>query len=147
MKAATYFLYGLVSVSGASNTTICGNCTNFNEHRVFVELPTCTIIGRSSLGSEIFNGIPYAQPPIGPLRLKPPQALSTMAGIVDATGQAAACPQLSASTESRQILADMDKRLLELPFLRPVEESEDCLSVSVQRPAGTTPNAKLPVLF
>lgn len=47
-------------------------------------------------GIETFKGIPYAQPPVGPLRLKPPVPLdpATDVGEIDATTSfPAACPQ------------------------------------------------------
>ncbi|OAQ71431.1 cholinesterase [Pochonia chlamydosporia 170] len=142
MKSAT-ILNALYIFTATVAAVSCGNC---NTQHVSVKLPFGTIIGRAGLTSETFNGIPYARPPVGPLRLKPPQALDVK-GIFNATGQAKACPQLLVSAKNRQVLADLDEKLLEFPFVQPVESSEDCLTVSVQRPSGTKAGERLPVLF
>lgn len=58
-----------------------------------VSLPYATVIGSSSHDVDSFKGIPYAQPPVGPLRLKPAQPISASIGEVQATGIPRACPQ------------------------------------------------------
>ncbi|KAM4065907.1 carboxylesterase family protein [Hirsutella rhossiliensis] len=97
--------------------------------KVNVDVPTGEgkITGKSRLGVEVFNGIPFADPPVGPLRLKPPRRLSRKLGNVDATGFAPACPQMFVSSE--------------------LNGQEDCLTVDVARPEGTKAGDKLPVLF
>lgn len=73
---------------------------------VTISKPTATIVGRTvpyadvnpiAAGSlESFKQIPFAQPPVGSLRLKPPVALDATKnlGTIDATVLAAkACPQ------------------------------------------------------
>ncbi|KAJ2981395.1 hypothetical protein NQ176_g2056 [Zarea fungicola] len=75
---------------------------------VQVRLPSgATIHGqRSSSGIDTFHGIPYALPPVGQLRLRPPQRLSLAeSDVVDATGKAAACPQLLVSPSDGYLLA------------------------------------------
>ena len=107
-----------------------------------------TIDGRSVSGIETFNGIPYAVPPIGSLRLRPPQRLpSDQIDRVDATGTAAACPQLLLSPADDTIVGQIGGKLLQARFLSNLTGQEDCLTVSVQRPANTKADAKLPVLF
>ncbi|KAI9170910.1 putative secreted lipase [Paramyrothecium foliicola] len=115
--------------------------------KVTVALPAGTVIGSSALSIESFRGIPYADPPVGSLRFKPPRRLSKALGTFDATGIAASCPQLFISSATRGLLGGILKELLDLPFLDAVSGQEDCLSISVQRPAGTKPGDKLPVLF
>ncbi|PNY23696.1 Carboxylic ester hydrolase [Tolypocladium capitatum] len=100
---------------------------------VTVSLPCGTIIGSSST-VETFNGIPYADPPVGPLRLKPPKKLSRDLRTFDATGIAAQCPQMPDAPDAA------------LPA-NATTGQEDCLTVSVQRPKGTKPSDGLPVLF
>ncbi|KFA70306.1 hypothetical protein S40285_01739 [Stachybotrys chlorohalonatus IBT 40285] len=114
---------------------------------VTVALPSGTVIGASLLSVESFRGIPFADPPVGPLRLKPPQRLSEPLGTFDATGIAPACPQMFISTGTRDLIGGVLQELLDLPFLQPVTGQEDCLSITVQRPAGTQAGDKLPVLF
>jgi len=110
--------------------------------------PSATVIGTSLLGVESFKGIPFADPPTGSLRLKPPQKLSTALGTFDATGNAAACPQMFFSTGGNDFLTSVLGDLLNTPLFQTVtDQSEDCLSITVARPAGTTAGAKLPVLF
>jgi hypothetical protein len=60
---------------------------------VTIAFPQGTIIGSTGTSVESFNGIPFAQPPTGALRLKPPQPLTAPLGTVTATGTAQACPQ------------------------------------------------------
>jgi carboxylesterase type B len=107
-----------------------------------------TIKGSSLLGVDSFNGIPFAQPPVGELRLKPPQALNTSYGAISATGIPAACPQFYAQVKSDQLLSNVLGTLLNTPLLQRVtSQDEDCLTVNVQRPSGVNSKAKLPVLF
>ncbi|KAF5325380.1 hypothetical protein D9619_009952 [Psilocybe cf. subviscida] len=79
------------------------------------------------LGVEFFGGIPFAEPPLRDLRLKPP-VLKTRLNIpqFDASSYGIGCLQPAANTS---------------------EFSEDCLTLNIHRPAGVAPNAKLPVMF
>lgn len=112
--------------------------------------PRATIIGSSIFGVETFNGIPYAQKPVGNLRFKPPRALHWPAGkSIRATGIPYACPQfmLSIGSTNPTVLRIMGK-LVKLPIFRTITlQSEDCLTLNVQRPHGTKAGDKLPVLF
>lgn len=51
-----------------------------------------SIVGRSRLDIEAFTAIPYAEPPIGDLRLRPPQKLKGILKDHDGTGLSPACP-------------------------------------------------------
>lgn len=102
--------------------------------QVTVVTPIGTIVGAVA-GVEAFNGIPFAEPPLKSLRLRPPVRLTHHLGHFDATAPAPACPQGPKSNNT-------------LPGLPPKPEGqEDCLTVTVQRPIGTSANASLPVLF
>ncbi|KAJ3712185.1 alpha/beta-hydrolase [Lentinula raphanica] len=78
-------------------------------------------------GTEKWLGIPYAAPPVGELRFKAPTPfVKTINELQQASTFGNACPQPPGD--------------LGAPM------SEDCLFLNVWRPAGTTSEAKLPVL-
>ena len=52
---------------------------------VVVDVEQGSLSGDSSSGVNIFRGIPYAAPPVGPLRWKPPQPVPAWRGIRTAT--------------------------------------------------------------
>ncbi|KAM4060686.1 carboxylesterase family protein [Hirsutella rhossiliensis] len=115
---------------------------------VSVDIPSVgSITGRSLLNTESFNAIPYADPPVGPLRLKPPKRFSGDLGTHDGTGIAPACPQMLISSKSGDFVSNIAGKVLDLPFLKVLQGQEDCLTLNVQRPAGTKAGDKLPVLF
>lgn len=113
---------------------------------VTIASPSATIVGASLLDVDTFNGIPFAQPPVGALRLKAPQPLTASLGTVNAVGIPKACPQLlfSDSVFPSSVLGN----LLDIPLLQKVTDAgEDCLTINVNRPAGTVAGDNLPVLF
>jgi para-nitrobenzyl esterase len=77
-----------------------------------------------------FKGIPYAAPPVGPLRWKPPQPVPPWNGVRPAVAYGARAMQ-------GHIWDDM--------FFFDDGPSEDCLYLNVWRPEGH-PDAKLPVM-
>ena len=81
-------------------------------------------------GMAVFRGIPYAAPPVGPLRWRPPQPGPTWSGTRDATAFGPACPQPT----TRGLVARA-----RLP------QSEDCLTLNVWSP-GLHPATPLPVM-
>ena len=57
------------------------NANEEGPNRVAIDIPTGgRVSGSTYLGVETFNGIPYSDPPVGLLRLKPPQRLSSDPG-------------------------------------------------------------------
>ncbi|KAI0193790.1 sterol esterase precursor [Xylaria flabelliformis] len=106
-----------------------------------------TVVGSSALGVENFGGIPFADPPVGNLRLRPPQRRTATLGTFDASGSGPSCPQFFFSTQG-DLITQVLGNLTNTPFFQTVTgQTEDCLTMRVQRPAGTKPDAKLPVLF
>ncbi|EGE00060.1 lipase [Trichophyton tonsurans CBS 112818] len=111
-----------------------------------VQLDYATVVGSSALGVDSFKGIPFAQPPVGKLRLKPPQPITGDLGTIKATGLPRACPQMY--LKSDEIPEDVLGRFINTPFFQTLTHAgEDCLTINVQKPATATPASKLPVLF
>jgi para-nitrobenzyl esterase len=99
--------------------------------RAIVRAAIGIVRGEASDGLLVFRGIPYALPPIGSNRWKPPVPVPAWTGERDATRFAAACFQPKSRPGS--IYAD------EPPMM-----SEDCLSLNI----WSLPNArKAPVLM
>lgn len=69
-----------------------------------------------------FNGIPYAKPPVGPLRWRMPEAPAPWAGVRDAAGFGNIAPQVA--SERGAVLGGT-----------PGTRSEDCLTLNIQTPA------------
>ncbi|GAB1736540.1 hypothetical protein NU219Hw_g7687t1 [Hortaea werneckii] len=113
-----------------------------------------TVIGSTTNRIDSFSGIPFALPPTGTLRLKPPQSRTSAfpGGTFTATAPAKACPQFAFQVDGtdlpNDIPSDVLGELLNTPLFQEVlNQDEDCLQINVQRPAGTSKDAKLPVLF
>ncbi|CAP61813.1 uncharacterized protein PODANS_5_2830 [Podospora anserina S mat+] len=116
--------------------------------RPTVSIAQGNVVGVSRINTEAFNGIPFAQAPVGPLRLKPPVRTTASFGTYDAGGIAAACPQFLADTDSEDLLAKIIDTVVNTAlFQKALKISEDCLNINVIRPAGTKAGDKLPVLF
>jgi carboxylesterase type B len=116
-----------------------------------ITIPAGTIIGSVS-AVETFNGIPYAESPAGLERLKPPKRRKELLDGFDATGKAASCPQMPfriGQVQTATTNASIAPAVANLPIFNTdsTNESEDCLTISVQRPLGTTSADSLPVLF
>ncbi|KAL2820702.1 Alpha/Beta hydrolase protein [Aspergillus granulosus] len=116
---------------------------------VTIASPAATIIG---LPGEVeqFPGVPFAKPPVGNLRFKPPVPLTEPYGVYEATENKDICPQFIASTtDGNSLLPRFFATLINSPiFQRPVlAASEDCLYLNIHRPAGAKEGDDLPVLF
>ena len=113
-----------------------------------VTIQNGTVIGSSSNGIDTFRGIPFAQPPTGTLRLKPPQTITESFGTITATATPTACPQFYQSVASGNLASDVLGLLLDTPLVQNLTEAgEDCLTINVQRPSNVTSDSKLPVVF
>lgn len=89
------------------------------------------IVEGESLGKVLaFRGLPYAAPPVGDLRFRPPQPPVPWKGVRSALDMGPACPQLIDADPTENNEAVM---------------SEDCLSLNVWTPR--TGGAKRPVMF
>ncbi|KAJ7700482.1 triacylglycerol lipase 3 [Mycena rosella] len=92
-----------------------------------IKLGNTTLVGLdiTLLGVDFFGGIPFAEPPLGHLRLQPP-VLKPLPdqGTLDASSYGPACLQTDLPLDTM---------------------SEDCLTINIYRPTGTPADAKLPV--
>ncbi len=100
--------------------------------RLAVETGLGTVRGLCRDGACIWKGIPYAAPPVGPLRFRPPRPPLPWTGERDATRSGAVAVQGRESMMS----GVSDKTAM----------SEDCLTLNVFAPAVPADGAKLPVV-
>ena len=112
-----------------------------------VAITNGTIIGTTSGSIDSFKGIPFAQPPVGPLRLRPPQPLMTSFGIFTSLANPNSCPQFLSQITGGSLPDTVLGMLNASPLFQQItEQSEDCLNLNVQRPSSTTSSSKLPVV-
>ncbi len=82
-----------------------------------VAAPAGSVRGVMEGQARVFRGVPYARPPVGPLRWRPTEAEPRWSGVRDATRFGAACPQPKSA------------------FANHAAVSEDCLFLNVWAPA------------
>ncbi|KAJ5951511.1 Carboxylesterase type B [Penicillium vulpinum] len=119
-----------------------------SDPTVIISKPEATVVGSTGIDKvDKFNGIPFALPPTGFLRLKPPQPIKTSLGTIQATSAAKSCPQFTFSTDEKNMPSSVIANLINIPiFQQIINSGEDCLTLDVRRPSGTKADAKLPVL-
>jgi para-nitrobenzyl esterase len=100
------------------------------EPSLEVKTKSGKVEGTADGAVRVFLGIPYAQPPVGPLRWKPPVPAAKWKGVRQATEFGSHCMQLP-------VFKDM--------VFRDPGNSEDCLTLNVWTPA-TDKGANLPVM-
>jgi carboxylesterase type B len=104
----------------------------YDETRPMVEVRNGTLQGVEDHGMLAFKNIPYAAPPVGELRWRPPQPAQNWQGIRDASRFGQACLQ--------PMVEGLNAEL--------VPGSEDCLKLNVYTPKPGTnlPAKNLPVM-
>lgn len=100
------------------------------EPLLTAKLDTGVVQGSMDHGVASFKGIPYAAPPVGELRWRPPQPAAHWSEVRQATRYGSDCMQLPFPSDAA-------------PLGTP--PSEDCLYLNVWTPAHST-NQKLPVI-
>ena len=146
MKAA-YLAFVLLGVRSAAQSTPVPQAS---ADKITVSFsPSATVAGLNHGGVESFRGIPYAQPPVGQLRLKPPQKITSPQGIINGTKIAPTCSQFTGPPPKfTDIFTQLIIGAINTTFyVTPLPSSEDCLTLNVFRPQGTKEGAKLPVIF
>jgi para-nitrobenzyl esterase len=93
-----------------------------------VQVAQGRLTGRTADIVASFRNIPYAAPPVGPLRWRPPQPVQPWTGVRAADRPGAICIQPPANGD---------------PGVGPLPMSEDCLTLNVWSPAGAE---RLPVM-
>jgi para-nitrobenzyl esterase len=87
------------------------------------------LVGGVENGVEVFKGLPFAAPPVGPLRWRPPSPAKAWSGDRDATQFSAGCPQPYGPNDGG-----------------PVTSSEDCLYLNVWAPIARPAAPLRPVM-
>ncbi|XP_035297330.1 acylcarnitine hydrolase-like isoform X4 [Cricetulus griseus] len=96
-------------------------------------------VSDTKVGVHSFLGIPFAKPPVGPLRFAPPEAPEPWSGVRDGTSHPAMCLQ-NLEMMNGEGLKDMK---LTLP---PLTMSEDCLHLNIYAPAHAHEGSNLPTV-
>ena len=101
------------------------------EVMAVIETKSGKVQGYSEKGIEVYKGIPYAEPPIGDLRFRPPVAKEPWDGVLDATKYGPCAFQ--GFTQLEEWFGKLEP------------ESEDCLTLNIWTPAAD--GEKRPVMF
>ena len=93
-----------------------------------VKTTSGTVRGVKNGDVAAFKGIPYAAPPVGEFRWRPPQPVKPWTDVRDASKDCADCPQRAWPGST-------------------AVQSEDCLFINVWAPVNATNKSKLPVML
>lgn len=99
------------------------------EYSPIVQVEQGQIRGLASDTMNSYMGIPYAKPPVGELRWRPPQSAEAWQGIKDTVAYGSSCPQNA-----------------DLGIFAKAGGQEDCLTLNVFTPTDIKANEKRPVL-
>lgn len=116
-------LAGIVGLAPSyANDTPAARALAAAELAATVDTPAGRLKGSLDGNLRVFRGIPYARPPVGPLRWRPPGPLPRWQGVRRATEFGPACFQ-------------PDNTFVSVYVGRPIPMSEDCLTLNIWAPA------------
>jgi para-nitrobenzyl esterase len=127
LAAAGVTLGALVAAAPAVSASTLGGQAGASASGPVVGTANGAVRGLTSGAVDEFLGIPYAAPPVGALRWRPPQPAANWSGVRDATQFARHCPQLPT------------------PFGQ-ASTSEDCLFLNVFTPSRQEAGSHHPVM-
>ena len=119
------FLILVGSKASGQTDPVCS--TNASPEDGAIAVSGGVVRGIQRGNSRVFLGIPYAAPPVGDLRFRPPQPPACFNTILDASNYSPMCPQMDAAGT---VLGD-----------------ENCLALNVWAPAGASPGSTPVVVF
>ncbi|XP_071460785.1 cocaine esterase-like [Marmota flaviventris] len=96
-------------------------------------------VKETDVGVHTFLGIPFAKPPLGPLRFAAPEPPEPWSGVRDGTSHPAMCLQ----NADIMNIEDLNLQGINWP---PSPMSEDCLYLSIYAPAHAREGTNLPVM-
>jgi len=122
-----FLLLGLLAWSGCGSDDDDGSGVVI-QGGTLIEIADGTLRGEVDGGARRFLGIPFAAPPVGDLRWRPPQPPRPWTGVLEANQISAPCAQLEGLTT-------------------PASDTEDCLYLNVWSPdPDPAPAEPLPVM-
>jgi len=151
-RVITLLLYVLAGVAGMGMGATA-------QQPPVVRVDRGELQGVADGGVVSYKGIPFAAPPVGELRWRPPQPAARWTGVRQAAEFGADCMQgrfgpppgpaaTAATNGSRSSSATAAPGAPPSPAAAAERApSEDCLFVNVWSPASAAPGAKLPVMF
>jgi para-nitrobenzyl esterase len=107
-----------------------------------VHVTSGTLAGKLQGNTIVFEGIPFAAPPIGDLRWREPQPVASWSGIRDATTPGSPCVQSVHGVDS--FLAPLAEEYGVHFAIETLKPSEDCLYLNVFSPSSGS--KRLPVM-
>lgn len=108
-----------------------------------VHLASGSLVGMHQDSISVFEGIPFAAPPLGPLRWREPQPVGPWKGIRDATQPGHPCSQSLEGVDT--FIAPLAATYSVTYLPQQLDPSEDCLYLNVWSPQ-LQPAAHLPVM-
>jgi para-nitrobenzyl esterase len=124
-------LAGLAIILGCNLNAQQSDTDNTPAKAATVQTASGVLRGVTEGDVSSFKGIPFAAPPVGELRWRPPQPVASWEGVRDASKYGPNCAQGGWGAAPGSIAEG---------------SSEDCLYLNLWKPASAKPEAKLPVM-